>query len=56
MTKEIAKAENEQGLGSLIGQLVEYAFNEVAKRPGCDKRTSHGKHTCLDSEAEFSDR
>ena len=34
MTKEIAKAENERGLGSLIGQLADYAFNEVAKCPG----------------------
>lgn len=34
MTKEIARAENEQGLGSFIGQLTDYAFNEVAKCPG----------------------
>jgi hypothetical protein len=34
MNKEIARAENEQGLGSPIGQMADYAFNEVAKCPG----------------------
>jgi hypothetical protein len=34
MNEEIARAENEQGLGSLIGQIADYAFNEVAKYPG----------------------
>jgi hypothetical protein len=34
MTAEIARAEDEQGLGSLIGQTADYAFNEVAKCPG----------------------
>jgi hypothetical protein len=34
MTTEIARAEVEQGMGSLIGQTADYAFNEVAKCPG----------------------
>jgi hypothetical protein len=34
MTTEIARAEDEQGMGSLIGQTADYAFNEVAKCPG----------------------
>lgn len=34
MTEEIARAENEQGFGSLVGQAADYAFNEVAKCPG----------------------
>jgi hypothetical protein len=34
MTNEIAKAEDAQGMGSLIGQVADYAFNEIAKCPG----------------------
>lgn len=34
MTEAIARTEDEQGMGSLIGQTVDYAFNEVAKCPG----------------------
>lgn len=34
MSTEIARAEDEQGMGSLIGQTADYAFNEIAKCPG----------------------
>ncbi|CEJ62245.1 hypothetical protein PMG11_10748 [Penicillium brasilianum] len=34
MTGDIARTEDEQGIGSLVGQTVDYAFNEVAKCPG----------------------
>jgi hypothetical protein len=39
MTEDIARAEDEQGIGSLVGQTVDYAFNEVAKCPGYLART-----------------
>ncbi|KAJ5900464.1 uncharacterized protein N7473_004534 [Penicillium subrubescens] len=34
MNEEIARAENKGGLGSLLGQMTDYAFSEVAKCPG----------------------
>ncbi|KAJ6011991.1 hypothetical protein N7522_002346 [Penicillium canescens] len=34
MSKEVAKAEDEQEKGSPLGQTMDYAFNEVAKCPG----------------------